>query len=49
VNLLKNKLQSSLAQFPAPSSFNLTRARVFALFAESLLAASRTTSSPRRR
>jgi hypothetical protein len=48
VNLIRNKLQSSLAQFPAPSSFNLTRARVFALFAQALVDASQRPATRRR-
>ena len=48
VNLLKNKLGSTLAQFPAPSATLSPRARMFALFTQAVLNSQQTTAVRRR-
>jgi subtilisin-like proprotein convertase family protein/endonuclease/exonuclease/phosphatase family metal-dependent hydrolase len=48
VNLLKNKLGSSLAQFPAPAAALVPRARMFALYAQAALSSQQTTPARRR-
>ncbi|MFM8494351.1 MAG: S8 family serine peptidase, partial [Planctomycetia bacterium] len=48
VNLLKTKLGSGLAQFPAPSATLLAKSRLFALYAQAALSFQQTTTVRRR-